>query len=101
MVFRFVEGRSDHWHPAPKILIKDLEDMNKIVMVICVRHKIRHCDVGERLARRAVLIERMIEAFKMLEIEYRMLTLDVNLRNLPFPAGTTTRLPSNWTSFAL
>ncbi|XP_010061130.2 mechanosensitive ion channel protein 6 [Eucalyptus grandis] len=95
---RDVESRSNHWHPNPMVLIRDLEDMNKITMTLWLVHRIKHHDNKGRLMRRAALIENLIEIFRQEEIEYRMLPLDVNVRNLPSP--TSDRLPSNWTACA-
>lgn len=93
-----MESRSDHWHPAPTVLIRDLEDMNKITMMLWLVHRIKHHESKERWTRRDVLIQKLIEIFRQEEIEYRMLPLDVNVRNLPSP--TSDRLPSNWTACA-
>ncbi|KAJ6933242.1 hypothetical protein NC651_008602 [Populus alba x Populus x berolinensis] len=40
----------------------------------------------------------MIKVFKELDIEYCMLSLDVNIRNMP--PLVSNRLPSNWTTCA-
>ncbi|XP_030447030.1 mechanosensitive ion channel protein 6-like [Syzygium oleosum] len=97
-ITQYVESRSDHWHPNPLVLIRDLEDMNKITMILWLVHKVKHHNTKERWISRNVLIEHMIEIFRQDGIEYRMLPLDVNVRNLPSP--TSDRLPSNWTACA-
>ncbi|XP_030527122.1 mechanosensitive ion channel protein 6-like [Rhodamnia argentea] len=97
-IIQYVDSRSDHWHPSPSVLIKGLDDMNKITMTLWLLHKIKHHETKERWLRRAVLIEHMIEIFRQDGIEYRMLPLDVNVRNLTGP--TSDRLPSNWAACA-
>ncbi|KAL3505446.1 hypothetical protein ACH5RR_035287 [Cinchona calisaya] len=95
---RFIENKSDHWYPAPMIVMRDVEDLNRLKWSIWLSHTMNHQDMGERWARRALLVEEMIKTFKDLDIEYRMLPLDVNVRNMP--ASTSSRVPSNWTVFS-
>ncbi|KAA8537455.1 hypothetical protein F0562_026858 [Nyssa sinensis] len=95
-IIRYIESRSDHWHPNPTVNIRDLEDMNRLKMVVWVTHRMNHQNMGERWARRDLLITEMIKVFRELDVEYRMLPLDMNVRNMP--VLTSNRLPSNWTT---
>ncbi|KAL3321786.1 hypothetical protein AABB24_039417 [Solanum stoloniferum] len=97
-ITRYIENRSDHWYPAPMIVMRDVEDMNGIKWSVWLSHTMNHQDMGERWARRALLIEEMVKTFRELDIQYRMLPLDVNIHNLP-PLSST-RAPSNWTTCA-
>ncbi|XP_009796800.1 mechanosensitive ion channel protein 6 [Nicotiana tabacum] len=94
-ITRFVDNKSDHWYPAPLIVMRDVEDLNRIKWSVWLSHTMNHQDMGERWSRRALLVEEMIKIFRELDIEYRMLPLDVNVRNLP-PLPSS-RVPSNWT----
>ncbi|KAL8530525.1 hypothetical protein ACS0TY_007530 [Phlomoides rotata] len=69
--------------------------INKLKFSIWLSHKMNHQDMGERWTRRALVVEEMVKTFKELNIEYRMLPLDVNVRNI-----NSGRLPSNWTTFS-
>ncbi|KAL0360479.1 UNVERIFIED_CONTAM: Mechanosensitive ion channel protein 8 [Sesamum radiatum] len=97
-ITKYVDNRSDHWYPAPAIVMRDVEDMNRLKFSVWLSHKMNHQDMGERWARRALLVEEMVKIFRELDIEYRMLPLDVNVRNMP-PISSS-RLPSNWTASA-
>lgn len=94
----YIEKMSDHWYPAPMIVLRDIEDMNRLKISLWLSHRINFQDMGERWVRRALVVEEMIKIFKELEIEYRMLPLNINVRNMP--AMVSNRLPSNWTSCA-
>ncbi|KAI3464759.1 hypothetical protein Pfo_021422 [Paulownia fortunei] len=94
-ITRYVDNRSDHWYPAPMIVMRDVEDMNRLKFSVWLSHRMNHQDMGERWARRALLVEDMVKTFRELDIEYRLLPLDVNVRNMP-PISSS-RLPSNWT----
>uniref|UniRef100_A0A5B7BL62 Mechanosensitive ion channel protein n=1 Tax=Davidia involucrata TaxID=16924 RepID=A0A5B7BL62_DAVIN len=97
-IIRYIESRSDHWHQTPTVNIRELEDMNRLKMVVCVTHRMNHHKMVERWSRRTLLVEEMIKVFRELDIEYRMLPLDMNVRNMPVLTSNT--LPSNWTTCA-
>ncbi|XP_016438871.2 mechanosensitive ion channel protein 6 isoform X2 [Nicotiana tabacum] len=91
---RYIESHGKYWYSKPVIFVKDVQDMNRLVMTVWPRHKMNHQDMMARWIRRSSLIDEMINIFRELNIEYRMLPLEVNVRNLP---GTTSdRLVSNW-----
>ncbi|KAJ4823135.1 hypothetical protein Tsubulata_043135, partial [Turnera subulata] len=92
----FVEGNNHHWHPGAMVVVKDVEDMNRINMSLWVTHRMNHQDMGETWARRTVLVEELINAFREPDIQFRMLPIDVNVRNMPPLASD--RFPSNWTT---
>ncbi|CAK9180369.1 unnamed protein product [Ilex paraguariensis] len=93
-ITRYIENKSEHWYPAPMIVLRDVEDMNRLKISLWLSHTMNHQDMGERWARRALLIEEMIKVFTELDIQYRMLPFDVNVRQMP--ALTSNRLPSTW-----
>ncbi|KNA24576.1 hypothetical protein SOVF_014430 [Spinacia oleracea] len=95
-ITRYIDNKSDHWYPAPMIVMRDVDDLNRIKFSLWVSHRMNHQDMGERWVRRSFLVEEMIKIFRDLDIEYRMLPMDVNVRNLP--ALVSDRLPSNWTA---
>ncbi|XAR61591.1 hypothetical protein NMG60_11016052 [Bertholletia excelsa] len=79
-ILSYIEKKSEYWHKGAAVVVKDIEDMNRLRMVVNVRHRMNHQKMSERWARRALLIKEMIRVFTTLEIEYRMLPLDVNVR---------------------
>ncbi|KAK6115184.1 hypothetical protein DH2020_007453 [Rehmannia glutinosa] len=97
-ITRYVDNKRHHWHPAPMIVMRDVEDMNKIMFSVWLSHRMNHQDMGERWVRRALLVEEMVKIFRDLDIEYRLLPVDVNVRNMP--TISSTRLPSNWAACA-
>ncbi|KAJ9553802.1 hypothetical protein OSB04_017847 [Centaurea solstitialis] len=83
----YVDNKCDHWQPSPMIVMRDIDDLNRLKISIWLSHRMNFQDMGERWVRRAFLLEELIKIFKDLEIEYRMLPLDVNVRNIPFSAS--------------
>ena len=81
------------------VIMRDVVDLNKLCISLWLMHKMNFQDIKERWIRRSSLIEEMIEVFKELDIEYRLLPLDVNVRSLPNPNLNSNRLPSPWTTY--
>ncbi|GJY42935.1 hypothetical protein Tco_0431148, partial [Tanacetum coccineum] len=90
----YVGNKNEHWYPAPSILVRDVEDLNRVKISIWLFHRMNFQNMLERWKRRGLLLEEMIKIFKDLEIEYRMLPVDINVRKMPTSASN--RLPSNW-----
>ncbi|KAL8141477.1 LOW QUALITY PROTEIN: hypothetical protein V2J09_014509 [Rumex salicifolius] len=91
------EKKKEHWYPSPMIVMRDIEDMNRLKFSVWLSHTMNHQDMGERWERRALLVEEMVKIFKDLDVEYRMLPMDVNIRALP--SLVSDRFPSNWSAY--
>ncbi|KAI3939727.1 hypothetical protein MKW92_013590 [Papaver armeniacum] len=90
----FIESKREHWYPSPMIVVRDVDDLNRLKMSVWLCHRINHQDMGERWTRRALVVEEMIKVLRELDMEYRMLPLDINVRNMP--GFSSQRVPSNW-----
>ncbi|XP_052193892.1 mechanosensitive ion channel protein 6-like [Diospyros lotus] len=93
----YIESKKDHWYPSPTIILMDIHGLNTVKVSIWLRHRMNHQDVVERFQRRELVIEEMVKIFKELDIEYRLLPLDINVRSMP-TAMESTRMPSSWTA---
>ncbi|KAK8945462.1 Mechanosensitive ion channel protein 6 [Platanthera guangdongensis] len=90
----FIEARKDHWYPGSQLVVKDVEDMNRLNVSVWMRHRINFQNMGLKWTRREPVLQETIRILRELDVEYRMLPVDVNIRNLP--PVTTSRLPSTW-----
>ncbi|XP_078161257.1 mechanosensitive ion channel protein 5-like [Carex rostrata] len=93
-IIKFMEKKKEHWYPGPMVVLRDVEDSNKLTVSIWMRQRINYQDMGMRFKRRELVVQEMIRVLRELDIEYRMIPVDVNVRNLP-PANSA-RLPSTW-----
>ncbi|KAE8683739.1 Mechanosensitive ion channel protein 6 [Hibiscus syriacus] len=98
-IFSFVEHKSDHWYPDPKIILKEFEELNRVRIAIWLTHKMNHQDMGERWARRALLVEEMIKIFNELDTKNRLYPVDINVCSMP-PVASDRPHP-NWTGSAI
>ncbi|MCL7044713.1 hypothetical protein MKW94_010874 [Papaver nudicaule] len=90
----FIESKREHWYPAPMIVVRDVDDLNRLKISVWFCHRMNFQDMGMRFVRRALVVEEMIKVLRELDMEYRMLPLDINVRNMP--GFNSQRLPSNW-----
>ncbi|XP_008781344.1 mechanosensitive ion channel protein 6 [Phoenix dactylifera] len=92
----FIERKKDHWHPNPTVMLRDIDDMNRLKVSIWLQHRMNYQQMGERWKRRELVVQEMIRLLRELDIEYRMLPLDVNVRRMP--NASSMQLPSTWTT---
>ncbi|KAJ6301655.1 hypothetical protein OIU77_015880 [Salix suchowensis] len=92
----YIESKRDHWYPSPMIIFKDVEDLTRVRVAVWVTHRMNHQDMGERFVRRSLLLDEMMKIFRELDIQYRLLPLDINVRALP--PVMSDRLPASWTT---
>ncbi|KAK1416479.1 hypothetical protein QVD17_32270 [Tagetes erecta] len=88
-----VENMTEYWHTGPKIIERDVADLNRLKMSLCVLHRMNFQDMDERLKRRSLLVNEMIKIFEVLKIG-SMLPMENNVGNLP--AFDLKRFPSGW-----
>ncbi|KAK3433380.1 hypothetical protein EUGRSUZ_D00926 [Eucalyptus grandis] len=88
----YVDSKKEHWYSSPVIIMKDIEGSVRIAVWLC--HRMNHLDMGEKFTRRSLLIEEMVKMFRELDIQYRLLPLDINVRAMP--ASSSTRVPPEW-----
>ncbi|TVU11677.1 hypothetical protein EJB05_45277, partial [Eragrostis curvula] len=93
-ILRYIDNKEEHWYPGAMVVLRDVDDTNKLKVSIWLRHKLNFQDMGMRFVRRELVLQAMIKVLKDLEIEYRMLPQDVNVRNAP-PIQST-RMPTTW-----
>ncbi|XP_010417464.1 PREDICTED: mechanosensitive ion channel protein 6 [Camelina sativa] len=96
----YIDGKKDHWYPAPMIVFKDMESLNSVRIAVWPTHRMNHQDMGERWVRRSQLVEEIAKICRELDIEYRLYPLDINVKNMPTSTvlPVSDRLPPTWTA---
>ncbi|XP_075673561.1 mechanosensitive ion channel protein 6-like [Castanea sativa] len=91
-IISHVESMKEHWCAAPMIIFMGFEELHRLRLALWLTHKMNHQDMGEKFARRSLLIEEMFKIFRELDIQYRLLPVDINVGAMP--PVISTRLPS-------
>ncbi|CAL5335797.1 unnamed protein product [Camellia sinensis] len=87
-IISYVESKKDHWYPSLLVVPMDLVGLNDLKLSVWLTHRMNHQDMGKKWLRRAFVTKEMIKIFKELDMEYCLLPLDINIRNMP-PISST------------
>lgn len=90
---RYIESKPKYWNPKHSVTVKEIENVDKMKMTLCVQHTMNHQNYGEKSARRSELVFELKKIFQNLGIEYHLLPQEVNLTQLNASNGRLT-IPS-------
>lgn len=76
---RYLEGKPQHWRAGHSVVVKNIENVNKMNMALNVTHTINFQNYGEKNSRRSELVLELKRIFQNLNITYHLLPQDVNL----------------------
>ncbi|KAK4372999.1 hypothetical protein RND71_008383 [Anisodus tanguticus] len=78
-VKKYLERTPQYWHPNHSVVVKEIENMNKIKMALYFNHTMNFQNFGEKNRRRTELILEMKKMFDELNIKYDLLPQEVHL----------------------
>ncbi|KAL0346738.1 UNVERIFIED_CONTAM: Mechanosensitive ion channel protein 10 [Sesamum calycinum] len=68
-----------HWSPNHSVQMKEIVDVNKMIMALYVSHTINFQNAGERGNRRSDLVFELKKIFEEIGIKYRLLPQEVQI----------------------
>ncbi|XP_010066309.2 mechanosensitive ion channel protein 6 [Eucalyptus grandis] len=90
----YIDNKKEHWYSSPMIVMMDVEELNRVRIAVWLCHRMNHHDMGEKFMRRSALVEEMVKIIRELDIQYRLLPRDINIRAMP--ALSSARVPPAW-----
>lgn len=75
----YLESRPQHWRPNHNVIVKDIENVNKMKMALYVNHTINFQNYTDKSSRRSELVLEMKKIFEDLDIKYHLLPQEVHL----------------------
>ncbi|CAM8945284.1 unnamed protein product [Rhodiola kirilowii] len=93
-ITHYIDNKPEHWQPSPMIVLRDVEELQRLKFSVWLSHKMNFQDMGERFVRRAQLVEEMVRIFKEIDLQYRLYPVEINVRTMP--GANSTRLPPGW-----
>ncbi|KAF3447574.1 hypothetical protein FNV43_RR12761 [Rhamnella rubrinervis] len=81
----YIESKPKHWSPKHLVLVKEIENVNKMKMCLCVQHTMNHQNFGEKSTRRSELVLELKKIFENLGIKYNLLPQQVHLAQFNIP----------------
>lgn len=79
--YRYIDGKPKHWRPGHSVMVKEIEDVNKLRLGLYVTHTINFQNYGDKSSRRSDLVLELKRIFEELHIKYHLLPQDVVLSN--------------------
>ncbi|XWS57968.1 hypothetical protein CRYUN_Cryun09bG0218800 [Craigia yunnanensis] len=83
----YIESKPKYWGPKHTVIFKEIENMDKMKLVLCVQHTMNHQNYGEKNARRSELVFELKKIFETLGIKYHLLPQEVHLTQVNIPNG--------------
>ena len=79
---RYIESKPKHWNPKHALLVKEIENVNKMKLTLSVLHTMNHQNYGEKSSRRSELVFELKKIFDNLGIKYHLLPRQVHLTHV-------------------
>ncbi|GMH11820.1 hypothetical protein Nepgr_013661 [Nepenthes gracilis] len=78
---KYLEQNSHFWHPDHNVVVKEIENVNKIKMVLFVNHTMNFQEFVEKNRRRSELVLEVKKIFEELDIKCNLLPQEVIVSN--------------------
>ncbi|KDO46809.1 hypothetical protein CISIN_1g0052412mg, partial [Citrus sinensis] len=78
----YIESKPKYWNPKHTVLFKEIENVDKMKMAVCVSHTMNHQNYGEKSSRRSELVFELKKIFENLGIKYHLLPQEVHLTQI-------------------
>ncbi|XP_004513470.1 mechanosensitive ion channel protein 10-like [Cicer arietinum] len=75
----YLESRPQHWRPNHNVIVKDIENVNKMKMALNVTHTINFQNFSDKNSRRSELVLELKKILEDLDIKYHLLPQEVHL----------------------
>ncbi|KAK0571495.1 hypothetical protein LWI29_017114 [Acer saccharum] len=75
----YLESKLQHWRPAHSMVVKEIENVNKMKLALYVNHTINFQNYGDKNSRRSELVLELKKIFEDLGIKYHLLPQEVRL----------------------
>ncbi|EXB74867.1 Mechanosensitive ion channel protein 10 [Morus notabilis] len=76
---QYIEKNPLQWHPNHSVMVVEIEDVNKLDMVLYVNHTISFQEYGEKDKRRTELVMEIKRIFEEVDIKYYLLPQAIEL----------------------
>ncbi|CAN1143586.1 Mechanosensitive ion channel protein 10 [Linum perenne] len=80
----YIESKPKYWNPKHSVLVKEIENVDKMKLLLCVQHTMNHQNYGEKSSRRSELVFELKRIFDNLGIKYHLLPQLVQIAQLNY-----------------
>ncbi|KAK4435550.1 Mechanosensitive ion channel protein 10 [Sesamum alatum] len=90
----YIESKPKYWNPKHSVIVKEIENVDKMKMALSVQHTINHQNYGDRNVRVTKLILELKKMFETLNIKYHLLPQEIHLTQVNWSRPAPLVLPS-------
>ncbi|CAN1305706.1 Mechanosensitive ion channel protein 10 [Linum perenne] len=76
---KYIESKPKYWSPKHSVVVKEIENVDKMKLSLCVQHTMNHQNYGEKSMRKSELVFELKKMFENLGIKYHLLPQQVHL----------------------
>lgn len=85
----YIDGKPQHWQCNHSVVVKEIENVNKMKMALYVTHTMNHQNMVEKNSRRTELMLELKKIFEDLSIKYHLLPQEVQVSYIGGAAAPT------------
>ncbi|CAL0313085.1 unnamed protein product [Lupinus luteus] len=78
----YIESKPKHWSPKHSVIAKQVENVDKLKLCLCVQHTINHQNYGERNIRITELLLELKKIFEIHGIKYHLLPQEIHITHM-------------------
>ncbi|XP_028759430.1 mechanosensitive ion channel protein 10-like [Neltuma alba] len=78
----YIESKPKYWNPKHAVIAKEIENVDKLKLCLCVQHTINHQNYGERNNRMTELLLELKKIFEVHEVKYNLLPQEVHITKM-------------------
>ncbi|XP_051151706.1 mechanosensitive ion channel protein 10-like [Andrographis paniculata] len=78
----YIESKPKYWNPKHSVIVKEIENLDKLKMALCVQHTINHQNYADRNTRITELLLELKKIFENLNIKYHLLPQEVHIKSI-------------------
>ncbi|KAE9614555.1 putative mechanosensitive ion channel MscS, LSM domain-containing protein [Lupinus albus] len=78
----YIESKPKYWNPKHSVIAKQVENVDKLKLCLCVQHTINHQNYGERNIRITELLLELKKIFEIHGIKYHLLPQEIHITHI-------------------
>ncbi|KAK4252655.1 hypothetical protein QN277_014400 [Acacia crassicarpa] len=78
----YIESKPKYWNPKHAVIAKEIENVHKLKLCLCVQHTINHQNYGERNNRITELLMELKKIFEVHGVKYNLLPQEVHITKM-------------------
>ncbi|KAL6005855.1 hypothetical protein ACLOJK_039900 [Asimina triloba] len=91
-IHKYIEDNKKYWQPKHSVVLKEIENVNRMKIVLYVLHTINFQDFPERNNRRSELVFELKRIFERLKIKYHLLPQQLHVTQYNVAAAAPSQI---------